>query len=122
MRARASNWLDQLTVAQRFMLGSLGILALGMALIGTWVSRQIEDGIIHRTASTTALYVDSLIGPSVQSLVADDELAAAESDRLDWLFADTPLGQQVLAFQIWDPQGRIVLQHGASADWHHRTD
>ena len=108
MRARASNWLDQLTVAQRFMLGSLVILALGMALIGTWVSRQIEDGIIHRTASTTALYVDSLIGPSVQSLVADDELAAAESDRLDWLFADTPLGQQVLAFQIWDPRGRIV--------------
>lgn len=108
MRARASNWLDQLTVAQRFMLGSLVILALGMALIGTWVSRQIEDGIIHRTASTTALYVDSLIGPSVQSLVADDELAAAESDRLDWLFADTPLGQQVIAFQIWDPRGRIV--------------
>lgn len=90
------------------MLGSLVILALGMALIGTWVSRQIEDGIVHRTASTTALYVDSLIGPSVQSLVSDDELAAAESDRLDWLFADTPLGQQVLAFQIWDPQGRIV--------------
>jgi signal transduction histidine kinase len=108
MRARAHNWLDQLTVAQRFMLGSLAILALGMAIIGTWVSRQIEDGIIHRTASTTALYVDSLIGPSVQSLVNDDELAAAESDRLDWLFADTPLGQQVLAFQIWDPAGRIV--------------
>lgn len=90
------------------MLGSLVILALGMALIGTWVSRQIEDGIVHRTATTTALYVDSLISPSVQSLVSDDSLVAAESDRLDWLFADTPLGQQVIAFQIWDPRGRIV--------------
>jgi hypothetical protein len=44
----------------------------------------------------------------VQSLVSDDSLVAAESDRLDWLFADTPLGQQVIAFQIWDPRGRIV--------------
>ena len=108
MRARARNWFEQLSVAQRFMLGSLAILALGMALIGTWVSRQIEDGIIHRTATTTALYVDSLIGPSVQSLVTGDALAAAESDRLDWLFSDTPLGQQVIAFQIWDPEGRIL--------------
>jgi signal transduction histidine kinase len=108
MRVRARHWFEQRSVAQRFMLGSLVILALGMVLIGTWVSRQIEDGIIHRTATTTALYVDSLIGPSVQSLVTDDALAAAESDRLDWLFADTPLGQQVIAFQIWDPQGRIV--------------
>ncbi len=108
MRARARNWLDQLSVAQRFMLGSLVILALGMALIGTWVSRQIEDGIIHRTATTTALYVDSLIGPSVQSLASSDVLTSAESDRLDWLLAETPLGQQVIAFQIWDPQGNIV--------------
>ena len=108
MRVRARNWFEQLSVAQRFMLGSLVILALGMALIGTWVSRQIEDGIIHRTATTTALYVDSLIGPSVQSLVTGDALAAAESDRLDWLFSDTPLGQQVIAFQIWDPEGRIL--------------
>ncbi|MDQ2653308.1 MAG: sensor histidine kinase [Chloroflexota bacterium] len=108
MRVRARNWFDHLSVAQRFMLGSLVILALGMAIIGTWVSRQIEDGIIHRTATTTALYVDSLIGPSAQSLVTGDALMPAESDRLDWLFADTPLGQQVIAFQIWDPQGRIV--------------
>jgi signal transduction histidine kinase len=108
MRARAREWLDHLSVAQRFMLGSLVILALGMALIGTWVSRQIEDGIIHRTATTTALYVDSLISPSVQSLANSDTLTPAESDRLDWLFAETPLGQQVAAFQIWSPNGRII--------------
>ena len=108
MRTRARTWLEQRSVAQRFMLGSLAILALGMALIGTWVSRQIEDGIVHRMASTTALYVDSLISPSVQSLATSDTLTPAESDRLDWLFAETPLGQQVIAFQIWDRQGTIV--------------
>ena len=107
MRTRARTWLEQRSVAQRFMLGSLAILALGMALIGTWVSRQIEDGIVHRMASTTALYVDSLISPSVQSLATSDTLTPAESDRLDWLFAETPLGQQVIAFQIWDRQGTI---------------
>lgn len=102
------DWVERRSVAQRFMLGSLLILALGMALIGTWVSRQIEAGIIHRTASTTALYVDSLISTSVQSLSSSESLSPAEVDRLNWLFAETPLGQQVAAFQIWSPDGAII--------------
>jgi signal transduction histidine kinase len=96
------------TPAQRFLLGSLLVLGLGMAGVGLWVTRQIEDGVVHRTAATTALYVDSLIAPSLQGLAADGTLPAEARDRLDWLISDTALGQQVAIFQVWDRAGRIV--------------
>jgi signal transduction histidine kinase len=97
-----------LSWAQRFLLGSLAILVAGMTGIGVWVSRQIEDGVVHRTASTTALYVDSLIAAPLQDLAAGGSLSAEAIGRLDWLLRDTPLGQQVAMFRIWDPAGRIV--------------
>ncbi len=46
----------------------------GMAGVGAWVSQQIEAGVVHRTASTIALYVDSLIAPSLQDLASGDVL------------------------------------------------
>src|SRR5919112_1202367 len=108
MNANARLRLERLSPAQRFMLGSLVILAVGMAGIGAWVTRQIEEGVVDRTAATTALYVDSLVAPPLQDLAESDTLSPEAIDRLDWLFADTPLGQQVVVFQVWDPTGRIV--------------
>ena len=100
--------IERISLAQRFMLGSLVILAIGLAAIGVWVTRQIEDGVVHRTAATTALYVDSLIAAPLQDLAEGERLSAESVDRLDWLLEDTPLGQEVALFQIWDRTGRIV--------------
>lgn len=102
------QWFERLSVAQRFLLGSLLILLLGMAGIGAWIGRQIADSVVQRTGAATALYVDSLIAPSLQDLSDSDALSPAAVDRLDWLFADTPLGQEVVAFQVWDRARRIV--------------
>jgi signal transduction histidine kinase len=106
--ARWTGWVGRLSLAQRFLIGSLVILAAGMTGIGLWVSRQIEDGIVHRTASTTALYVDSLIAGPLQGMATDDGLSAEAFDRLNWLMEDTPLGRQVAVFRVWDLSGRIV--------------
>lgn len=100
--------MEWLSLAQRFMLGSLVILVAGMAAIGVWVTRQIETGVVHRTAATTALYVDSLIAAPAQDLAEADALSEESVGRLDWLLEDTPLGQEVALFQIWDGDGRIV--------------
>ncbi|HEU5430563.1 MAG TPA: histidine kinase, partial [Thermomicrobiales bacterium] len=69
--------------------------------------RQIEDGVVHRTAAATALYVDSLIASSLQDL-ARGSLSPAAVDHLDWLLQETPLGQQIAVFQVWDRSGAIV--------------
>lgn len=114
MIATVQTWLDRLSVAQRFMLGSLAILALGMAGVGAWVTQQIEDGVVHRTAATTALYVDSLITPLLQDLATGDSLSQESVDRLDWLLDDTPLGREVALFKVLDRSGRIVYSNAPS--------
>ncbi|HYP61957.1 MAG TPA: sensor histidine kinase [Thermomicrobiales bacterium] len=100
--------MRQLSLAKRFLLGSLVILIAGMTGIGLWVTRQIEDGVVHRSASTTAVYVDSLIAGSLQDLADGDALSADSAAQLDWLLTATPLGQQVAVFRVWDRQGQVV--------------
>lgn len=99
----------QLSLTRQFLIGSLIVLVLGAAGIGVWVSRQIEDGVVQRSAATTALYVDSLIEPTLQSLATAASLSPEDRKQLEWLFADTPLGREVLLFRVWDRDGRIVF-------------
>lgn len=99
----------RLSLTQQFLIGSLVVLTLGAAGIGVWVSRQIEDGVVQRSAATTALYVDSLIEPSLQSLATEPSISREDQEQLEWLFADTPLGREVLLFRVWDREGRIVF-------------
>src|SRR5215213_7508166 len=108
MGSQWRQWLRNLSLAQRFMLGSLLILITGMALIGAWVEQQIEEGVVHRTAATTALYVDSFIAPNLQDLAAGDTLTPEHSQALDRLLRDTPFGQRIAAFKVWSRAGRII--------------
>lgn len=97
-----------LSLAQQFMLASLLILIMGMVGIGWWVGRQIEAGVVHRTAATTALYVDSFVAPNVQELAQSDTLTPEHRANLNWLLRDTSLGQEIGAFKLWDADGRIL--------------
>jgi signal transduction histidine kinase len=90
------------------MLASLVILAAGMFLIGEWVGQQIEEGVVHRTAATTALYVDSFISPDLQELADHDSLSLQHKDHLNQLLKQTEFGRHVAAFKVWTKQGRIV--------------
>jgi hypothetical protein len=76
-RLRIDELVERLSVAQRFMLASFIILMLGMAGIGWWVGQQIAAGVIHRTAATTALYMDSFVAPNLQ-----DWLSAIRSPQI----------------------------------------
>lgn len=100
--------IQRLTLAQRFMLASLVILIAGMVGIGLWVSNQITTGVIHRTGATTALYVDSFVTPLLQDFGNTGDLSPEYMDQLSKLLQDTPLGQQIVAFKVWDPAGRVL--------------
>ena len=99
----------QSTLAQRFMLASLVILIAGMAGIGIWVGNQIKNGVIHRTGATTALYVDSFVAPLLQELGSTGELSPERHEQLDKLLQDTPMGQQIVTFRVWDPTGKVIF-------------
>jgi len=100
--------VSRLSLAQRFLIWSLLVLVVGMAGIGLWVSHQIEQGIIHRTASTTALYVDSLIADPLQDLATSPTLSPEAAAKLDALLGDTPLGRRVTLFRVLDLNGQTL--------------
>ncbi len=100
--------ITRLSLAQQYMLANLVVLVISMTVIGWWVGGQIEAGVIDRTAAQTALYVDSVIDPPLQALSAGSTLTGEGAALLDRLVEDTSLGRQIVAFKIWDPQGRIV--------------
>jgi signal transduction histidine kinase len=101
----------RLTLAQQFFITSLVIVVAGMTGIGFWVANRIETGIVNRTAASTALYVDSLIGRSLQSMATESAPDEDGVDRLDWLLNGTSLGQEIVIFRVWNRDGTIVYSN-----------
>jgi len=102
------RWMSRMSLSRRFMLASLIILVSGMFGIGVWVSHRIESGVIHRTAATTALYVDSFIQPRLQELAEANTISADERRELDWALGNTTLGEEIAAFKVWNRDGTVV--------------
>src|ERR1051326_5443373 len=91
---------------------SLGIyfifVLVGVIATGVWIGNQIESSVLDRTASVTALYVDSLISPRLKDLPTAHWLSTAQVADLDHLVNDTALGQGVAAFKVWSPDRKIL--------------
>jgi signal transduction histidine kinase len=96
------------TLARQFMLVSFLILVSSMVGVAWWVGEQIETGVIHRTAATTALYVDSFVTPQLQDIGQGTALAPDQVAIPTRLLQEGPLGQQIVSFKVWGPRGRIV--------------
>lgn len=105
---RITRFFSNLTLSQQFMLAGLAILLLGMLGIGAWVEKQIVTGVIHRTGATTALYVDSFIAPLLQDLGSAGALTPEDVAELSSLLQNTPMGQQIVAFKVWDTRGKLI--------------
>ena len=67
------------------------VLLAGMLIIGTWVQREIESGVISRAGTVTSLYVDNFVSPHLQSLAHNGQLGEADRIALDRLFSGTTL-------------------------------
>jgi len=100
--------LSKLSLVHRFLLVGFLILLAGMALIGIWVGRQIETGVINGTGIVTNMYLDGAVTPHVQSLVSAGRLDGADQLALDRMLRGTHLGDHIVALKIWGRNGRIM--------------
>jgi signal transduction histidine kinase len=98
----------KLTLARQYMLVSLLVMLGGMLVIGRWISQQIETAVTNRTAAVTALYVDSYISPHLQELAQEEVPDAVNVNALERLLTETSLGDQIVSFKIWSPDGTIL--------------
>jgi signal transduction histidine kinase len=97
-----------LSLSRQFLVASFPILLVAVIAIGLWVAREIERGVVNRLGAVTSLYVDSLVAPHMQYLLDADPIDAPHRAALDALLTDTALGQKIVAFNVWRPDGRIV--------------
>ncbi len=105
----------RLNLTQQFMIAGLVIFMAAALGLGRWAGQQIEHSVVHRTAETTALFVDSFISPNLQELSATDTLTTEHIAVLDRLLDDTPLGRQIVSFKVWDAQGKVLYSADPAA-------
>ncbi len=111
---RPLHALRSTSLAQRFLLANLAILLVAGLVVGVWVGDQLERSIVDRTASVTALYVESIIEPSVASMADGDELTPEEIATLDAHLTSSALVDRVRSMRIWAADGRIVYSPDAA--------
>jgi len=107
-RSRPPRWLDRLSLSQRFFLANLAILLVAGLAVGVWIGNQLERSIVDRTASVTALYVESIIEPSVASLADGGELTPEEIETLDSHLASSALSERVRSLRLWSRDGEVI--------------
>lgn len=108
MANRLVRALGGLNLAQRFLLATLAIMVAGMFGISNWVGQQIEAGVIRQSGTTTALLLDSFVTPQFQDYARSGQLDAQHIGALHGLLGSTPLGKWVVAFSVWDMNGRML--------------
>jgi signal transduction histidine kinase len=97
-----------MSLARRYLVANLAVVLAASLAVGAWVGIQLENGVLERTAGVTALYIDSFVEPQIASLATSQTLPPGSVDSLDRLLASTELGERVVSFRIWTPDGVIV--------------
>lgn len=108
MQPAAGRLIAGLSLTQRFAIVSLAILLTGMMTIGWWVTRQIEEGVLARTAAVTASFVSSAVAPHLVELSEGPAISPEQMAALDRLLLETELGERIVSFKVWSPAGEIL--------------
>src|SRR5215470_8997453 len=104
----ASQWWRQLGRARKLTAAlSIGILAASI-YAGSVVAQHIQDMFANKAGATTALYMDSIVEPLVQELVAKPSLSDDNRAALERLVSPASAGRPVIAFRVW-VDDRIVF-------------
>ncbi|MDB5044549.1 MAG: hypothetical protein JWQ08_599 [Deinococcus sp.] len=109
-------------LARQYSLASLLVLLASVLVLGWWVGKKIEEGVIHRASASAALYVENFIVKQLQGLPDKQWLTPAETTGLARLFSSTPFGQEVVSMKVWAPHGRIVYGDQVGATFEVEAD
>ena len=102
-----NSW-GTLSLAQQFALAGGLVMLVATVIVGIFVSQRIQDAVVHNTANTTALYMESFIAPLAQDLASEDHLSPDNLQALNKLLVDTPLGQRVASFKLWVKGSKVI--------------
>jgi signal transduction histidine kinase len=107
------RWGRSLSLAGQYNVTSLVVLLLSMLFTGWWVGHQIRVGVIHRTAATSALYIQGFLANQLGDLGSSDWLSKTQTEAIEKTLANTPLGKEIVSVKIWAPGGKVVFGENA---------
>lgn len=103
----------KLSLSSQFLVAAAVVLCLSMAVLGTWVNRQVTRSVMATSGADGAAFMKAFIEPQVQNLLDDGTLPAAGHKALDALLASTPIGEHIVSIKIWRPDGRVIYSSGS---------
>ncbi len=107
------GWWRGLSHAWQFALACVPVLLVGMAVIGFWVSANIEKAILQNRADATALFVDSIISPLAQDLASQPTLDELSRQEISNAIRNGALASRVFSFKIWTDSATVVFSTDA---------
>ncbi|MEQ1713762.1 MAG: hypothetical protein ABL908_20530, partial [Hyphomicrobium sp.] len=109
-RVMRGYWISR-SLAQQFAIVAAAVLMAGMAALGFWVSERIKQGIMHNSAASGALFMDSYIAPLVQDLATGKEISKPNLIALNRVMKHAAISNRVSAIKIWRPDGVIAFSN-----------
>jgi signal transduction histidine kinase len=98
----------RLSLPKKFLIAGGIVMLVATLFVGNWVSKRIEDAVVHNSASTVALYMDSFISPISQELRDAEQLSDVAQRALSEIFKGTAVGDRVVSVKIWKKGGLVV--------------
>jgi signal transduction histidine kinase len=99
--------LSHLSFSRQFMLAIIVVLTIAMTAIGSWISHLIEANAVNRTASISAVYLESILAVQLSDWPCGSTVNNETHAELDHIFVDGPLHREVVRFKLWDLDGHI---------------
>jgi signal transduction histidine kinase len=99
---------SQLSLAKQFALLASVLIGIAMAIIGNWVSDEIEDSVLQKIAASRAVYLESYLAPYSQDLAVGPDIRQEHQDRISLLLSETAFWREKVSIKIWAPGGRIA--------------
>jgi len=97
-----------LTLAQKFAVLCLVILVAGALVLGRLVATEIRENVMHRTSSTVALYVESVVSPHLQELSNRPTMGPQSVAAMDTVVKNPAFREKIVSVKIWSPAGAVA--------------
>jgi signal transduction histidine kinase len=101
--------LKPMSLERRFALAGSIVMLAGMAVVGSFVSREIAGAVTRNSAISTAVYMESFIAPLSQELAERDALSPESIARLETLLRSPPLADRIVSTKLWKRGGFIAF-------------
>ena len=106
---RDKGWLSGLSLSSQFLAAAAVVLCLSMAVLGTWINRQITRSVLAVSGSAGAAFLDAFVEPLIQDIGPDGRLPAESQKALDALLFDgQPIRRSIITVKIWRLDGTVI--------------